>query len=414
MLRAIGARRGPGAALGGARGGRRSASSPPPSASSPASGCRSGCGRCSARSASTSRSGSLVISTGTIVTAFVVGLATSVLSAIVPAVRASRVRPIAALRDVAVDRSARLRRPGRAPAWPSPALGVVGFAAGLTADGKDALPLIGLGAVVIVLGVFVLGPVLVRPAIRLLGAPIARSGVTGAYARENARRTPKRTAATASALMIGVALVGLHHHPRLLHQRLDRRGRRPLLPGRLRRRLGFVGPGLRHHHRGRPAGRAPRWRRCRRCARASPRSTAPTTDIIAVDTAVFDGLYDLEVSAGRLADVAGDGVAVERRPGRRGRAGGGRHGCRSGSPTAARSTSPCGRSTTPTSPTPPATGCWTSAPSPPTSADQFDRQVFVSIDDGVTAQAARSGDRAGARASGPTPPSRTRPSSRRP
>ncbi len=151
--------------------------------------------------------GTLVVSGGTIATAFGVGLVTSVLSALVPAVRASRVKPIAALRDVAVDRSG--LSIGRVVAGLAvTGAGIASFAAGLAADSADALPLIGLGAVVIILGIFTLGPVLVRPAIRLLGAPVAVTGVTGAYARENARRTPKRTAATAAALMIGVTLVG--------------------------------------------------------------------------------------------------------------------------------------------------------------------------------------------------------------
>jgi putative ABC transport system permease protein len=60
----------------------------------------------------------------------------------------------------------------------------------------------------VILGVVTLGPVIVRPAMQLLGLPLAATGVTGRYARENARRNPKRTASTAAALMIGVALVG--------------------------------------------------------------------------------------------------------------------------------------------------------------------------------------------------------------
>ncbi len=59
------------------------------------------------------------------------------------------------------------------------------------------------------IGVFVLGPVIARPVSRVVGAPLPRiKGMTGTLARENAIRNPRRTAATASALMIGVALVG--------------------------------------------------------------------------------------------------------------------------------------------------------------------------------------------------------------
>src|SRR6185503_16931659 len=65
------------------------------------------------------------------------------------------------------------------------------------------------GAALIFVGVFVLGPLYARFVSSVLGAPIARiKGVTGTLARENAGRNPKRTAVTAAALMIGVALVG--------------------------------------------------------------------------------------------------------------------------------------------------------------------------------------------------------------
>ena len=110
------------------------------------------------------------------------------------------------------------------------AAGVVSFAAGLSASGADALPLIGFGAMTVVLGVFVLGLVLVRLAIKVLGLPARLFRVTGKYAQENAYRNPKRTAATASALMIGVALVGVHHDPGGIDEGLDRRCGRQVLP----------------------------------------------------------------------------------------------------------------------------------------------------------------------------------------
>jgi putative ABC transport system permease protein len=57
------------------------------------------------------------------------------------------------------------------------------------------------------IGVAVLAPVVVAPMMSVLGAPVARvAGVPGRLARENARRNPRRTASTASALMIGVGL----------------------------------------------------------------------------------------------------------------------------------------------------------------------------------------------------------------
>src|SRR3712207_6268892 len=66
----------------------------------------------------------------------------------------------------------------------------------------------GLGMVVMIFGVALLAPVLVRPLARLIGRPLERlQGMPGRLARENAERQPQRTAITASALMIGLALV---------------------------------------------------------------------------------------------------------------------------------------------------------------------------------------------------------------
>ena len=91
----------------------------------------------------------------------------------------------------------------------------------------------GIGALLIFVGVALLSAKLVRPLATVLGWPVARlGGVAGSLARDNARRNPDRTASTASALMIGLALVTLvavlaaEHHVEL-----PRRGRRPLERG---------------------------------------------------------------------------------------------------------------------------------------------------------------------------------------
>ena len=67
---------------------------------------------------------------------------------------------------------------------------------------------LGLGIALIFIGVFVLGPLIARPFARVIGAPLPRlRGISGRLAQENAMRNPKRTARTAAALMVGVALV---------------------------------------------------------------------------------------------------------------------------------------------------------------------------------------------------------------
>ena len=73
----------------------------------------------------------------------------------------------------------------------------------------DDLPPVGFGALLVIVAAIVIGPVLAGPSIRLLGSALPKiKGITGRLAAENAARSPKRTSATASALLISVALVG--------------------------------------------------------------------------------------------------------------------------------------------------------------------------------------------------------------
>jgi putative ABC transport system permease protein len=134
----------------------------------------------------------------------VVGVVVTVLASLAPAVKASRVLPLAALRDVAVERPGPGRRAlvGAAVTL----VGVVLTVAGVAAGGSVALA--GLGALVVVVGVVLLGPVVAGPVCGVLGWPLGRlRGTSGLLARENAMRNPRRTANTATALMVGVAVV---------------------------------------------------------------------------------------------------------------------------------------------------------------------------------------------------------------
>jgi putative ABC transport system permease protein len=148
--------------------------------------------------------GNLRITTATIIGSIVVGVAITLAAAVLPARRASRVAPIAALRDIAQDRSAVSRR--------RIFIGSVTtlLAAGVMLAGRNAVDakVVGLGAFALLISVTVLGPVLARPVASALGVPLARlRGTAGSIARQNAMRNPKRTSRTASSLMIGVALV---------------------------------------------------------------------------------------------------------------------------------------------------------------------------------------------------------------
>lgn len=133
-----------------------------------------------------------------------VGLLVTVVSAVFPSARASRVPPLAAIRDVNIDRAGQSRLRLLYGGFVT-ALGIAGFAIGL---GGAGVLWVGIGALLSFVGVFMLMPLAARPLTRVFGAPLpVVSGVVGSLARENAMRNPKRTARTGGALMIGVALV---------------------------------------------------------------------------------------------------------------------------------------------------------------------------------------------------------------
>jgi putative ABC transport system permease protein len=148
-----------------------------------------------------------VIESRTIITSLIVGVVVTMISTLAPALRATRVPPVAALREgVALP-------PGRGARFVFPAslvllaLGLGLLALGLfgSASSSTALTLVGAGAGLMFIGTALLSPRLVPPLAGVIGKPMR--GITGRLARENAVRQPGRTAATAAALMIGVALV---------------------------------------------------------------------------------------------------------------------------------------------------------------------------------------------------------------
>ena len=134
------------------------------------------------------------------VISFDVGVMVTVLSAWLPARRAARIAPIAALRDVSVDRSAGSGRRAVVGSVVT-AAGVALLLVGLSGE----LMLVAVGALATFIGVSILGPVLARPVARAFGVPLRLRGLSGELATRNAMRNPKRTARTASSLMIGVA-----------------------------------------------------------------------------------------------------------------------------------------------------------------------------------------------------------------
>jgi putative ABC transport system permease protein len=149
-------------------------------------------------------SGSLVFSLRTVVVGLAVGIGVTVVSAIGPARRAVRIPPVAALSAQGAELEVSSRRRA-ALGGGSVVLGVAALAVGLA---TSTVALVGLGGVGIFIGVGMLAPIVARPMASTIGRPLARLfGVSGRLGRENSMRSPRRTAQTAAALMVGLALV---------------------------------------------------------------------------------------------------------------------------------------------------------------------------------------------------------------
>lgn len=139
-----------------------------------------------------------------VISAFAVGIGVTVIAALLPAVRASRVPPVAALQEVATpDRPlTKLTVSGAVVG----ALGAGAIAFGLADDGDAAIWLLMGGVLGAFIGVSLLSPALARPTVSVLGRLFSWS-VPGRLGRLNSGRNPRRTAITASALMVGIALI---------------------------------------------------------------------------------------------------------------------------------------------------------------------------------------------------------------
>jgi putative ABC transport system permease protein len=146
----------------------------------------------------------LVFKVRTVVLGLAVGVGVTVISAIGPARCAVRIAPVAALVPTREEQAGSLRRRATIGGLAA-TVGIAALVAGLTAS---AILLVGIGAVAIFIAAGLLAPIVARPMSSALGRPLAALlGTPGRLGRENSMRSPRRTAQTAAALMVGIALV---------------------------------------------------------------------------------------------------------------------------------------------------------------------------------------------------------------
>ena len=256
-------------------------------------------------------SGSPVVAGSTVVVALVVGSVVTLVSAAVPAWRASRVPPLAAMRDVAIER--RLNRGRRALVG----LGVTGLGIALAllglfgGGGSDALVLVGAGALIVFLGIAALGPLIAAPVTGFLGWPLRRfRGITGALATQNAVRNPRRTAATASALMIGVAIVVFFtvfaaSAKRTLEVQIDRAFGADLVITSGGFGFGGFSPELAQR-----AADLPEVRDASGFRFAEMEVEGSNEFVVGFDPLAIESLFDVDPKTGSLAELGSDGIAV--------------------------------------------------------------------------------------------------------
>ncbi len=261
--------------------------------------------------------GSFRILPRTVAVSLMAGVTVTLGAALVPALAAGRVPPVAAMREADAPPPARSLRRRSLVGGAVLAAGLGLGLAGLFADLPAIVPPVGLvggGAGIVFIGLALLAPVFARPLGLTIGAPFpVVFGATGNLARENAVRSPRRTAATASAIMIGVALAGLVTTlAATIEATTDR-----LISDTFRSDLvvqpaGFVGGGID------PAiaddiAAIPGVRAVSRLRQEPVTVDGRSRFIAAADMATITDTIRLDVRSGDLSTVTGTGIAVSAR-----------------------------------------------------------------------------------------------------
>jgi putative ABC transport system permease protein len=152
--------------------------------------------------------GPLTLLPRTVLVGMTVGLVVTIVSALLPARRAARIPPVAAMREETARPKRRSLHVRTVAGSVTLGLGVAALLVGLFTSVAGGIWFVAIGALVFFMGVSIIAPLAASPVAAVLGWPLPKMfGVAGQLAQDNTRRQPRRTASTASALMIGVGLV---------------------------------------------------------------------------------------------------------------------------------------------------------------------------------------------------------------
>jgi putative ABC transport system permease protein len=258
-------------------------------------------------------SSGLVVQSRTVVVSVVVGTLVTLAAALMPAWKAGRVAPVAALQAVSTgETTRRVRRTVNGSIVV--VLATVVLLIGLYADVPHRMRYVGLGGAGLFVGIAVLGPVLARPLGRALGLPLTWVGPAGRLARNNAVHNPKRTSAAAAALMIGVALVALiavmaSSTKSSISAVIDSSMRADFVvsgAGQMGGQSGFS-PALQ-----RSVAALPEVSSATGIRSGSARIGGEMMMVLAVDPTHVGDLFDVDVQRGDFADMGDTGIAISR------------------------------------------------------------------------------------------------------
>jgi putative ABC transport system permease protein len=253
--------------------------------------------------------GGLDVTARSILVAVLVGLLATVAAGLVPAFRASRVTPLAALREGAAEAST--IPPARTVTGAALSLlGLAGVVAG-AAGSASPLAYAGSGAVLLVAGFAVMGPAVARLAAGITGPPIAAiRGLPGKLARANAMRSPRRSAAAATSLMVGVGVVTLFTVLGASLKTSLTDNVSSAFRGDVAITAGSFGGGMLPPQLATAVGRVPGVAVAAGIGTGNARIGGKGQTVAAVDPASASAVLDLHTVAGSLASLSGDQLAV--------------------------------------------------------------------------------------------------------